>query len=100
MCGIIGYIGHRNTKEVLLEGLRRLEYRRYDSAGIAIFHEGKVVLRRSVRKLRELECKTDGEEFSGNLGIGHTRWATHGKPSETNPTPTRLGGSWCAQRNR
>jgi glucosamine--fructose-6-phosphate aminotransferase (isomerizing) len=91
MCGIIGYIGPRNTKEVLLEGLRRLEYRGYDSAGIAIFHEGKVVIRRSAGKLRELECKTDGEQFSGNLGIGHTRWATHGKPSETNAHPHKAG---------
>ena len=92
MCGIIGYIGPRNTKEVLLEGLRRLEYRGYDSAGVALFHEGKVVIRRSLGKLKELERKTEGEQFSGNLGIGHTRWATHGKPSETNAHPHKAGG--------
>ncbi len=92
MCGIIGYIGPRNTKEVLLGGLRRLEYRGYDSAGIALFHEGKVSVRRSLGKLRELERKVEGESFSGNLGIGHTRWATHGKPSETNAHPHKAGG--------
>lgn len=92
MCGIIGYIGPRETKEVLLEGLRRLEYRGYDSAGIAIFHEGKVVIRRSQGKLRELERKCAGERFNGHLGIGHTRWATHGKPSEANAHPHKAGG--------
>ena len=92
MCGIIGYIGPRETKEVLLEGLRRLEYRGYDSAGVALFHEGKVVIRRAMGKLKELERKTEGEKFNGNLGIGHTRWATHGKPSETNAHPHKAGG--------
>jgi glucosamine--fructose-6-phosphate aminotransferase (isomerizing) len=92
MCGIIGYIGPRETKEVLLEGLRRLEYRGYDSAGIAIFHEGKVVIRRSQGKLKELERKLTGERFNGHLGIGHTRWATHGKPSEANAHPHKAGG--------
>jgi len=92
MCGIIGYIGPRETKEVLLEGLRRLEYRGYDSAGVALFHEGKVVIRRAMGKLKELERKTEGEKFNGSLGIGHTRWATHGKPSETNAHPHKAGG--------
>jgi glucosamine--fructose-6-phosphate aminotransferase (isomerizing) len=92
MCGIIGYIGSRETKEVLLEGLRRLEYRGYDSAGIALYHEGKVVIRRSTGKLRELEKKTAAEHFSGNIGIGHTRWATHGRPSEANAHPHKAGG--------
>ena len=92
MCGIIGYIGHREIKEVLLEGLRRLEYRGYDSAGVAVFHEGKVVIRRCQGKLKELERKTAGERFSGHVGIGHTRWATHGKPSETNAHPHKAGG--------
>jgi len=92
MCGIIGYIGPRETKEVLLEGLRRLEYRGYDSAGVALFHEGKVVIRRALGKLRELERKTAGEHFNGHMGIGHTRWATHGKPSEANAHPHKAGG--------
>jgi glucosamine--fructose-6-phosphate aminotransferase (isomerizing) len=92
MCGIIGYIGARETKEVLLEGLRRLEYRGYDSAGIALFDGGKVIVRRSQGKLKELERKTSGESFRGNIGIGHTRWATHGKPSEMNAHPHKAGG--------
>jgi glucosamine--fructose-6-phosphate aminotransferase (isomerizing) len=92
MCGIIGYLGPRETKEVLLEGLRRLEYRGYDSAGIALYHEGKVVIRRSLGKLRELEKKTAEERFSGRIGIGHTRWATHGRPSEANAHPHKAGG--------
>ncbi len=92
MCGIIGYIGPRGTKEVLLESLRRLEYRGYDSAGIALFDGGKVMVRRSQGKLKELERKTAGESFHGNLGIGHTRWATHGKPSEMNAHPHKAGG--------
>ena len=92
MCGIIGYIGPRETKEVLLEGLRRLEYRGYDSAGIALYHEGKVVIRRSTGKLRELEKKIAEEQFSGKSGIGHTRWATHGRPSEANAHPHKAGG--------
>ena len=92
MCGIIGYIGPREIKEVLLEGLRRLEYRGYDSAGIAVFHEGKVVIRRAQGKLRELERKCAGDRFNGHLGIGHTRWATHGKPSEANAHPHKAGG--------
>jgi glutamine---fructose-6-phosphate transaminase (isomerizing) len=92
MCGIIGYVGPRETKEVLLEGLRRLEYRGYDSAGIALYHEGKVVIRRSTGKLRELEKKTAAERFSGRIGIGHTRWATHGRPSEANAHPHKAGG--------
>ena len=92
MCGIIGYIGPRETKEVLLEGLRRLEYRGYDSAGVAILHEGKVIIRRSQGKLKELERKTAGEYFGGRIGIGHTRWATHGKPSEANAHPHKAGG--------
>jgi glutamine---fructose-6-phosphate transaminase (isomerizing) len=92
MCGIIGYIGPRETREVLIEGLRRLEYRGYDSAGIALFHEGKVVIRRSTGKLQELEKKTAQEHFAGNLGIGHTRWATHGRPSEANAHPHKAGG--------
>ncbi len=92
MCGIIGYIGPRETKEVLLDGLRRLEYRGYDSAGVALFNDGKVVIRRSLGKLKELEKKTAGERYNGRIGIGHTRWATHGRPSETNAHPHKAGG--------
>ncbi len=92
MCGIIGYVGPREIKEVLMGGLRRLEYRGYDSAGIALYHNGKVVIRRAQGKLSELEKKISGEDFNGHIGIGHTRWATHGKPSETNAHPHKAGG--------
>src|SRR4030042_2235946 len=93
MCGIIGYIGPRETKEVLLSSLRRLEYRGYASAGVAIFQYKKGVTRRSQGKLSVLERKTAGERFNGHTGIGHTRWATHGKPSEANAHPHKPGGT-------
>ena len=92
MCGIIGYVGSREIKEVLMGGLRRLEYRGYDSAGIALFHNGKIAIRRAQGKLHELENKIAGERFNGSIGIGHTRWATHGRPSEINAHPHRAGG--------
>jgi len=91
MCGIVGYIGPRKTAEVLLDGLKRLEYRGYDSAGIAVFHEGKIEIRRNEGKLRKLEERIRGETFDGRLGIGHTRWATHGKPSNENAHPHKAG---------
>ena len=87
MCGIVGYIGKRNTCSVLLEGLKRLEYRGYDSAGVAIFHEGKIAVRRCQGKLCNLENSLCNTTFDGGAGIGHTRWATHGRPSEENAHP-------------
>jgi len=87
MCGIIGYIGTRKITEVLINGLRRLEYRGYDSAGIAVFHKGKIIIRRTEGKIERLEKQIQGEEFEGKVGIGHTRWATHGRPSEENAHP-------------
>ena len=87
MCGIVGYIGKRNTCSVLLEGLKRLEYRGYDSAGVAIFHEGKIAVRRCQGKLCNLENSLCNTTFDGGVGIGHTRWATHGRPSEENAHP-------------
>src|SRR3990172_3129613 len=91
MCGIVGYVGPRETAKVLIEGLRRLEYRGYDSAGIAVFHKGKVEVRRKEGKLSRLEELIKGETFDGNVGIGHTRWATHGRPSDTNAHPHKAG---------
>ncbi len=90
MCGIVGYIGHRNATEILLDGLRRLEYRGYDSAGIAV-HQKKTVIVRAEGKLAALESKVRRQHPRGNIGIGHTRWATHGRPSETNAHPHQAG---------
>ncbi len=92
MCGIVGYLGPKNPKDVILTGLKSLEYRGYDSAGVSILHEGKFKRVRAEGKLGNLSAKLDGEAFSGHLGIGHTRWATHGKPSERNAHPHCVGG--------
>jgi len=91
MCGIIGYIGPRETVKVLIEGLKRLEYRGYDSAGIAVFQSEKIEIRRRVGKLARLEELVEQEAFDGRVGIGHTRWATHGKPSDENAHPHKAG---------
>ena len=86
MCGIVGYIGHRRASSILLEGLQSLEYRGYDSAGIALIHNGHFDLIRASGKLANLATKID-PEHSAQVGIGHTRWATHGRPSEENAHP-------------
>ncbi len=91
MCGIVGYVGSRKTAEVLMDGLKRLEYRGYDSAGIAVFHQGKIEIRRRVGKLTHLEELIKRETFDGVVGIGHTRWATHGRPSDENAHPHKAG---------
>ena len=92
MCGIVGYVGDQDAVPILLNGLKRLEYRGYDSSGIAIHRNGKIEVRRSVGKLSNLEKSLSGKGLSGTTGIGHTRWATHGKPSEQNAHPHRSGG--------
>jgi glutamine---fructose-6-phosphate transaminase (isomerizing) len=89
MCGIIGYIGPKEVVPVLIEGLRRLEYRGYDSAGVAVVHAGAVDLRRSAGKLSKLEDVIRLEPITGDYGVGHTRWATHGRPTEENAHPHR-----------
>ncbi|MEI9477577.1 MAG: glutamine--fructose-6-phosphate transaminase (isomerizing), partial [Deltaproteobacteria bacterium] len=91
MCGIMGYIGPRETAKVLIDGLRRLEYRGYDSAGIAVFQKGKIEIRRKEGKLIKLEELIGKETFDGRAGIGHTRWATHGRPSDENAHPHKVG---------
>jgi glucosamine--fructose-6-phosphate aminotransferase (isomerizing) len=91
MCGIVGYIGPRDASGILLGGLRRLEYRGYDSAGIAAFSNGHIEVRRCVGKLDNLERALRDEPLAGTPGIGHTRWATHGRPSEQNAHPHRAG---------
>src|SRR2546422_4302265 len=89
MCGIVGYAGRRDALPILLEGLKRLEYRGYDSAGIAVLNRGLKVARTvgRVRVLEEMLAQEGG--FEGTLGIAHTRWATHGEPSERNAHPHR-----------
>ncbi|MBW1990771.1 MAG: glutamine--fructose-6-phosphate transaminase (isomerizing) [Deltaproteobacteria bacterium] len=91
MCGIIGYLGPREAMPILLDGLKRLEYRGYDSAGLAVIGPNGLAIRRSVGKLRELEQVLSQSPVSGQVGIGHTRWATHGRPSETNAHPHQVG---------
>lgn len=89
MCGIIGYIGPKDVVPVLIDGLRRLEYRGYDSAGVAVVHGGEVDLRRSAGKLANLEQAIRVDPLKGDYGVGHTRWATHGRPTEENAHPHR-----------
>jgi glucosamine--fructose-6-phosphate aminotransferase (isomerizing) len=89
MCGIIGYTGPRAAGPILMESLRRLEYRGYDSAGVAVVHNGTVDLRRSAGKLSKLEDVIRREPIAGDYGVGHTRWATHGRPTEENAHPHR-----------
>jgi glucosamine--fructose-6-phosphate aminotransferase (isomerizing) len=87
MCGIVGYVGPRDAVPVILEGLRRLEYRGYDSAGVAVVQDGQLLRRRSVGKLGNLVESLKSEPLAGAYGLGHTRWATHGRPSEENAHP-------------
>ena len=87
MCGIVGIVGNRQASPLLLDGLRRLEYRGYDSAGLATVVNGNIETRRAEGKLDNLAKRLDSEPLLGNIGIGHTRWATHGKPTETNAHP-------------
>ena len=89
MCGIVGYIGSKDVVPVLIEGLRKLEYRGYDSAGVAVVANGAVTLRRSAGKLANLESVIDADPLTGDYGLGHTRWATHGRPTEENAHPHR-----------
>jgi glucosamine--fructose-6-phosphate aminotransferase (isomerizing) len=92
MCGIIGYIGNKNAIPIVMDGLKRLEYRGYDSAGIAYFIEDKIELKRCKGKIRDLEGIVNTCSVSSGLAIGHTRWATHGRPSDENAHPHRSDG--------
>src|SRR5258706_316959 len=88
MCGIIGYIGKQQAGPILLEGLRRLEYRGYDSAGVSVLRNGALEIRKKKGKIDEgLSKALDRNPVIGNLGVGHTRWATHGPPSDENSHP-------------
>jgi len=87
MCGIVGYIGHRNATPIILNGLKRLEYRGYDSAGLAVLQDGRIEVRRDAGKLSKLAALVESQPLNGHVGIGHTRWATHGEPSARNAHP-------------
>ena len=87
MCGIVGYIGHRNAAPVLLQGMKRLEYRGYDSAGIVVLEGSRLKLFKKKGKVRQLEEAVAGQDTHGLIGIGHTRWATHGPPNDINAHP-------------
>src|SRR5438093_10849942 len=87
MCGIVAYVGNRPCLPILLEGLKRLEYRGYDSAGVAIQCDGKVAVRKAAGKIRALEERLAGDAPTGTTGIAHTRWATHGEPINLNANP-------------
>ena len=89
MCGIVGYIGEQNAAPILTECLKRLEYRGYDSAGIGVLDHGRLEVRRSVGKIANLERMLQNEPLTGRWGVAHTRWATHGKPSDDNAHPHR-----------
>jgi len=92
MCGIVGYVGARDAAPIILEGLRRLEYRGYDSAGLAILQEGRIQVRRDAGKLERLAALLAADPIHGPVGIGHTRWATHGEPNARNAHP-HMGAS-------
>src|SRR5689334_23402480 len=93
VCGIVGYVGHRPALDVVLDGLRRMEYRGYDSAGVAVLDgEGGLTVERKAGRLANLEARLDEvgrEAFTGTSGMGHTRWATHGAPVDRNSHPHR-----------
>lgn len=100
MCGIVGYIGSKDATPILIEGLRRLEYRGYDSAGVAVYNEGRVQVKKYKGRLDVLEGRLRENPILGNLGIGHTRWATHGEPSDVNSHPqTSSGGDIAIVHN-
>ena len=91
MCGIIGYIGKNNAIPIVMDGIKRLEYRGYDSAGIAYLKDNRIEIKRRQGKIDELKKMVEGMDLSSNLAVGHTRWATHGKPSDENAHPHRSG---------
>jgi glutamine---fructose-6-phosphate transaminase (isomerizing) len=96
MCGIVGYIGHRQAYPVVLKGLKRLEYRGYDSAGIALVNNGNLNIYKKKGKVAVLEESNIGEDLNGTIAIGHTRWATHGEPSDRNAHPHQSAGGRLA----
>lgn len=96
MCGIVGYLGNKKAAEILVEGLSKLEYRGYDSAGVAVIEEGNVDVKKCKGRLANLEDKLSQHILNGTIGIGHTRWATHGEPSDVNSHPHANGDETIA----
>ncbi len=96
MCGIVGYVGADNARDIIIDGLKKLEYRGYDSAGIALHSGGELIVRKKEGKIANLEKDIAGENLYGTTGIGHTRWATHGAPSDANAHPHINGDSSIA----
>src|SRR5207245_754585 len=100
MCGIVGYVGDKSAVGIIVEGLKRREYRGYDSAGIAVLNDGTLNVRRAAGRLKMLEGVLGERPLAGSLGIGHTRWATHGRPSAENAHPhTDCDGSLVVVHN-
>jgi glucosamine--fructose-6-phosphate aminotransferase (isomerizing) len=100
MCGIVGYVGSRSAVEIIVDGLKRLEYRGYDSAGVAVIDQGHLQVRRAPGRMKALETTLRERPVTGKIGIGHTRWATHGRPSEENAHPhTDCGGDLVVVHN-
>ena len=87
MCGIVGYIGNKPAREIILNGLTRMEYRGYDSAGVALLNGGGISIHKCKGKVKDLKNLLHGNSINGNIGIGHTRWATHGSPNDLNAHP-------------
>jgi glucosamine--fructose-6-phosphate aminotransferase (isomerizing) len=87
MCGIVGYIGERDAFPIVVKGLKRLEYRGYDSAGVTLFNNDSLTLIKKKGKVADLEKKSKSFDTTGSIGLGHTRWATHGEPSDVNSHP-------------
>src|SRR6266511_4462745 len=100
MCGIVGYIGRDEALPIILEGLRRLEYRGYDSAGVAVVDGGLAVVKRAGKLDELLRALEAGDRLSGTVGMGHTRWATHGQPTDANAHPhVDCGGRFAVIHN-
>ena len=87
MCGIVGYVGGKEAYKVIIKGLKRLEYRGYDSAGVAISNSNRMCILKQKGRVADLEAHVKNQDTSGKIGIGHTRWATHGVPSQLNAHP-------------
>jgi glutamate synthase domain-containing protein 1 len=92
MCGIVGYVGYRSAQDIILEGLHRLEYRGYDSAGVAISRDGRISVRKKAGRVQAVAGQLEADPLPGTIGIGHTRWATHGATTDVNSHP-HVGGN-------